>query len=118
VGYRHPGLLADELARAAARTGLGFRGDDALADLERRLPAPGVHALTSALRRADRHGAPLAPTLTAQALEARSLQARRATERAAKAAPKIQLVVALLLVPAVLLLLAAALAPALLGSAT
>ena len=41
------------------------------------------------------------------------LQLARRSEQAAKAAPKIQLVVALLLVPAVLLLLAAALVPSL-----
>ena len=40
-------------------------------------------------------------------------EAARTAERAAKAAPKIQLVVALLLVPSVLLLVAAALVPAL-----
>jgi tight adherence protein C len=114
VGRRHPGLLARELARAAARVQLGVAGEDALDGLLRRAPARGVQALVSALRRAQRHGAPLGPTLGAQALEARSLQARQCTERAARAAPKIQLVVALALVPAVLLLLAAALVPALL----
>jgi len=68
-----------------------------------------VAALAAALRRAERHGAPLAGTLQAQAAEARAERARRIREHAAKAAPKIQLVVALLLVPSVLLLVAAAL---------
>jgi tight adherence protein C len=88
----------------------------ALAQLERRCPAAGTGALTAALRRADRLGAPLTRTLAALAEEARARQARRATEHAARAAPKIQLVVALLLVPSVLLLVAAALVPALTGA--
>ena len=81
--------------------------------LSARCPADGILALTAALRRARRHGAPLADTLAAQPAEARSRRAARRSEQAAKAAPKIQLVVALLLVPAVLLLVAAAIVPAL-----
>ena len=68
--------------------------------------------LTATLARAARHGAPLGPSLAAQAAEARSRTARRHTEAAARAAPQVQLVVALLLVPSVLLLVAAALIPA------
>ncbi|HKG17710.1 MAG TPA: hypothetical protein VKA96_08480, partial [Solirubrobacteraceae bacterium] len=45
----------------------------------------------------------------AQAEETRAARTRRVRERAARAAPKIQLVVALLLVPSVLLMVAAAL---------
>jgi tight adherence protein C len=81
----------------------------------RRAPLPEIEALTSALRRAARHGAPLAAALEAQARDARLARRRRIQEQAARAAPKIQLVVALLLVPSVLLLVAAALAAALLG---
>lgn len=62
--------------------------------------------------RADRHGAPLTPALAALAADARAARARAVREQAAKAAPKIQLVVALLLVPAVMLLVGAALAAA------
>ena len=74
-----------------------------------------MRALVTALDRARRHGAPLAETLAAQARDARAALARRIREDAARAGPKIQLVVALLLVPSVLLLVAAALASALLG---
>jgi tight adherence protein C len=114
VGRRHPGMLAGELARAAGHVALGAPGGQALADLGRRAPAAGVRPLVAALGRAERHGAPLAPTLAAQALEARSLRAGRTAEKAAKAAPKIQLVVALALVPSALLLVAAALIPSIL----
>jgi tight adherence protein C len=113
VGRRHPGTLAKELERAASHAALGVPRAQTYAELERRAPADGVVALVAALKRADRHGAPLAPTLAAEATTARARQAQRAAEQAAKAAPQIQLVVALLLVPAVLLLVAAALLPSL-----
>jgi len=116
VGRRHPGVLAGELGAAARRVRLGVPADAALARLERRCPAAGTHALTAALRRADRLGAPPGRALAALAQEARAREARRAAEHAARAAPKIQLVVALLLVPSVLLLVAAALVPALTGA--
>jgi tight adherence protein C len=112
VGRRHPGVLAQELRRAAAHAALGVPRARTYDALERRAPAAGIPALTAALRRADRHGAPLAPALAAEAATARARQAQRAAEQAARAAPQIQLVVALLLVPAVLLLVAAALLPA------
>ena len=112
VGHRHRGVLAAELRRAAAHAALGVPRADAYAELERRAPAPGIGALTAALKRADRHGAPLQHALTAEARTARARTAQRAAEQAARAAPQIQLVVALLLVPAVLLLVAAALLPA------
>ena len=117
VGRRHPGLLAAELRRAAHRAALGIPASTAIAELEQRAPAAGVAPLAAALERAERHGAPLGPTLAAQAAEARARGAQRRAEAAARAAPQIQLVVALLLVPAVMLLVAAALLPALTGSA-
>jgi tight adherence protein C len=115
VGRRHSGLLAAELHRTAQRAALGVPAASAIRDLESRAPAAGIAPLAAALQRAERHGVPLAPTLAAQAQEARARAAQRATEAAARAGPKIQLVVALLLVPAVMLLVAAALLPALAG---
>jgi Flp pilus assembly protein TadB len=115
VGHRHPGLLAGELRRTAGEIALGRPALDAYAGLVRRTPVPGAAVLVGSLARAARHGTALGPTLAAQAEEARSAQARAATEHAARAAPKIQLVIALLLVPSVLLLVAAALIPSLIG---
>lgn len=116
VGRRHHGLLAGELRRAADRSALGVPAARAIEELEQRAPAAGIAPLAAALQRAERHGAPLAPTLAAQAHEARARAAQRQAEAAARAAPQIQLVVALLLVPAVMLLVAAALLPALTGA--
>lgn len=109
VGRRRGGLLGAELAAAAGRLALGEPRAHTYARLRARCPVPAVAALCSTLERADRHGAPPAPALAALAAQARADRARALQERAARAAPRIQLVVALVLVPAVLLLVAGAL---------
>jgi tight adherence protein C len=114
VGERAGGTLAAEWRVVGRECAFGVPLREALAGLEARLPLPEVRALVAALDRAGRHGAPLADTLAAQARDARLSRRREIEEEAAKAGPKIQLVVALLLVPSVLLLIAAALAAALL----
>jgi tight adherence protein C len=114
VGERANGLVAAEWRAVSREAALGVPLHDALAAMAERLPVPELRAVVAALDRALRHGAPLADTLAAQARDARLAQRRQIEEEAAKAGPKIQLVVALLLVPSVLLLVAAALAAALL----
>jgi tight adherence protein C len=114
VGERTSGTLAAEWRTVGALCALGVPLGEALAGMEERLPLPEVRSLVAALDRAARHGAPLADTLEAQARDARLARRRQIQEEAARAGPKIQLVVALLLVPSVLLLVAAALAAALL----
>lgn len=109
VARRAHGPLAREWRTAAIEVELGVPRERALAGLAQRCPCEGVVPLVRALERGARHGTPLADALAAQAADARATQARRLAERAAKAAPQIQLVVALLLVPSVLLLVAAAL---------
>jgi tight adherence protein C len=116
VGASSNGPLAAEWRTVSRQVGLGVPLDRALEALERSAPLPEVHALTAALDRARRHGAPIADTLSAQARDARFALARHAREEAARAGPKIQLVVALLLVPSVLLMVAAALLAAVLGA--
>lgn len=114
VGGRTAGPLATEWRVVAERVALGVPLADALGEMTRRVPLAEVRALVAALDRARRHGAPLGATLAAQSRDARLALSRRVREQAARAGPKIQLVVALLLVPSVLLLVAAALAAALL----
>lgn len=116
VGERAGGPLAAEWRAVGGEVALGVPLEQALAAMGRRLPQPEVTALCAALDRARRHGAPLGDTLAGQSRDARLALRRRVAEDAAKAGPKIQLVVALLLVPSVLLLVAAALAAALLDS--
>jgi tight adherence protein C len=114
------GPLADELARAVAEIQCGVPQRDAVASLRRRVPGSGLGAMASALERSRRYGSPLADQLNDQAALLRRHRRRRISEQAARAAPKIQLVVALVLVPSVLLMVAAVLvahSDALLGSA-
>ncbi len=109
VGRRRSSLLGLELATTAGRINVGVPRVEAYARLRARCPLPAIAALAVALQRADREGAPLAPLLGALAVDARAQRARALQDRAARAAPKIQLVVALLLVPAVMLLITGAL---------
>jgi tight adherence protein C len=115
VGARTHGPLAAEWRAVGRQVNLGIPLELALDGMAHRAPLPEVRALRAALDRARRHGVPLGETLAAQARDARFALARHAREEAARAGPKIQLVVALLLVPSVLLLVAAALLSALLG---
>jgi tight adherence protein C len=116
VGERASGPLAAEWRVCGRAVALGIPLADAMTGMAHRLPLPEVRALCGALDRARRHGAPLGATLSAQARDARLSLRRRVQEEAARAGPKIQLVVALLLVPSVLLMVAAALVAALLDS--
>ena len=103
------GPLAAELAICVAEIECGDPQREAIAALSERVPAAGLGALASALERSRRYGSPLADQLHEQAAALRRDARRRVEERAAKAAPKIQLVVALVLVPSVLLMILAAL---------
>jgi tight adherence protein C len=103
------GPLATELAIATAEIGCGASQGEALAGLRDRVRGGEVAALTAALERSQRYGSPLADQLRDRATSLRHDQRRRIEEQAARAAPKIQLVVALCLVPSVLLMIVAAL---------
>jgi len=103
------GPLAAELALAVAEIECGVPQRQAIAALRDRVPGAGLGALAAALERSRRFGSPLAVQLHQQAASLRREARRRIEERAARAAPKIQLVVALVLVPSVLLMILAAL---------
>jgi tight adherence protein C len=103
------GPLAYELAVAVMEIQCGVPQREAIAAVRERVPGSGLGALASALERSRRYGSPLADQLHEQAAELRREARRGIEERAARAAPKIQLVVALVLVPSVLLLILAAL---------
>lgn len=118
VGRRSTAPLARRWAAVAGQVAVGVPLADALERHRRELPMPELDALTASLGRAARHGAPLSDSLEAQARDARLARHRALQEGAAKAGPKIQLVVALLLVPSVMLLVAAGLLRALLAGET
>ena len=103
------GPLARELAVAATEIECGASQLAALEGLRERMPGGEVASLAAAIERSNRYGSPLADQLREQATALRRDHRRRIEEQAARAAPKIQLVVALVLVPSVLLMIAAAL---------
>ncbi|HMA27580.1 MAG: type II secretion system F family protein [Solirubrobacterales bacterium] len=103
------GPLARELATLSAESSCGLPQRDSLESLRRRAPVREVAAMCGVIERSRRYGSPLADQLRDQATALRAVQRRRIGEHAARAAPKIQLVVALLLVPSVLLIIAAGL---------
>jgi tight adherence protein C len=103
------GPLARELAILSAESSCGLPQSEALESLRRRAPVREVSAMCGVIERSRRYGSPLADQLREQATALRGVQRRRIEEHAARAAPKIQLAVALLLVPSVLLMIAAGL---------
>jgi tight adherence protein C len=109
VGARFTGPLAAEWRAAAAAIALGTPHDRALETLSRRLPSPRIRAFADCMNRARRRGLPLGEMLVGQAGAARHEEQIRIREQAARAGPKIQLVVAFVLVPSVMLIVAAAL---------
>jgi tight adherence protein C len=103
------GPLARELAMLSAESSAGLAQSEALESLRRRAPIREVSAMCGVIERSRRYGSPVADQLREQATALRGAQRRRIEEQAARAAPKIQLAVALLLVPSVLLMIAAGL---------
>lgn len=104
------GPLSRELSLTVADAEAGSSAVQALYSLKQRVPLPEVNALALAIERSSRLGSPLERELNRQAGSLRDAERRRTAEHAARAAPKIQLVIALVLVPSVLLMIAAYLA--------
>jgi len=103
------GPLAEEMRLTVAEISSGVPLSAALDSLRRRVPGGELATLVAAIERSRRYGSPLADQLRRQATSLRRDSRRATEERAARAAPKIQLVVALVLVPSVLLMIAAGL---------
>jgi tight adherence protein C len=103
------GPLADELRVVVAELDCGQPLADVLTALRRRVPGSEIATLCASIERSRRLGSPLADQFRRHAGALRRDQRRALEEHAARAAPKIQLVVALILVPSVLLMIAAAL---------
>lgn len=112
AGDHSPDPIAGELLCVAAETALGVPQAVALDGLVARNPLPEMRALVGAIRQAERHGSPLGPVIAAQAADVRRARDRAIVERGARAAPKIQLIVATTIVPAALMALAAVVAAA------
>ncbi len=109
IARSQEGPLANELGVTVAELACGTPQSAAMDSLRRRVAGREVASLVAVIDRSSRYGSPLADQLRGQATALRRDQRRSVEEQAARAAPKIQLAVALLLVPSVLLMIAAAL---------
>ncbi|HEY2788719.1 MAG TPA: type II secretion system F family protein [Gaiellales bacterium] len=112
------GALGAEVEHVHANLALGRPRADELRDLALRTGSPSLAQLALTLRLSDRLGVPLAEALRRQADRARVQRARLVQERAAKAGPRVLVVVVFVLVPAALLPLAAAVTLTVSGSFT
>jgi tight adherence protein C len=103
------GPLAEEMRITVAELSCGSSLSAALAALRARVPGSELATMVASIERSRRFGSPLADQLRRQSTALRREGRRAVEERAARAAPKIQLVVALVLVPSVMLMIAAGL---------
>jgi tight adherence protein C len=101
--------LAQEIRRVLDDMQLGMSRREALEHLRERNDAPAVESWVGAMLQAEELGAPLGDTLQEIAQEVRRARAGEVRKQAAKAAPKISLVVTMLIVPGALLLIIASL---------
>jgi tight adherence protein C len=107
VAAQFDGPLASEWRRVATAVAMGEPHSAAIVRMTERIAGAEVRAFADTLLRSRRHGLPIGAALGAQAARAREARRRRIRERAARAGPKMQLVVALVLVPSMLLIVAA-----------
>ena len=98
------GPLGDEVGATLDMQALGTPRRDAYRALAERVGSDDVSRLVAALLQAEELGTPLANALAGQAESLRAARRQLARDRAARAAPRIQLVVALVMVPGALLL--------------
>ncbi len=98
------GPLGDEIAVMLDAQALGTPRRRAYQALAERIGSDDVARLVASLLQAEELGTPLATALAGQAEALRAIRRQLVRDRAARAAPRIQLVVALVMVPGALLL--------------
>lgn len=101
--------LAQEIRRVLDDMQLGMSRREALEHLRERNDTQAIESWVGAMLQAEELGAPLGETLQEIAQEVRRARAGEVRRQAAKAAPKISLVVTMLIVPGALLLIVASL---------
>jgi tight adherence protein C len=100
---RVAGPLGDEIRATLVALDLGTPRREALRDLADRVGCVELTGLVGALLQAEELGTPIALVLARQAELVRAARIQLLREHAAKAAPKVQLVVAMVMVPSALL---------------
>ena len=103
------GPVAQEMHVALRQMDLGMSRRVAFEQLRARNSAPTLGEMVTALLQSEELGAPLADTLQSLAIDMRKEAAQGARRRAARAAPRVSLVVTTLMVPGAMLLIGAGL---------
>ncbi len=101
---RFRGVLADEIRGTLARLDLGTPRRVAYRGLAARMGVQELTSLMSAVLQAEELGTPISSVLSRQAELLRANHRQAVRDHAAQAAPKVQLVVAMVMVPGSLLL--------------
>jgi tight adherence protein C len=101
---RIPGVLSGELRTTLRELRLGTPRRAAYRALADRVGSPELQQVVAALLQAEELGAALSRALAGQAEALRQARRQHARDRAARAAPRIQLVIALVMVPGALVL--------------
>ena len=112
---RLPGVLATEVGYTLRELDLGTPRRDAYVALSKRLGVPELTGFVGSVLQADELGAPIAAVLTRQGELLRSARTQDIREHAARAAPKVQLVVAMVMMPAALIVVLGVLVIQLIG---
>ncbi|MPY80348.1 MAG: type II secretion system (T2SS), F family protein [Actinophytocola sp.] len=100
-----PGPLAEEFTLALQQIELGTSRRDALRQVRSRTSSSTLSQFLTAVLQAEELGAPLSEALIEISVDMRRNTSQEARRRAARTAPRIQLVVTFLMVPAALILL-------------
>jgi tight adherence protein C len=104
----HDGPLAQEMTTALREMSMGVTRRQAFLALRERTRSEPVGAFVTALLQAEELGVPLASALSDIAADVRRDHAQRVRQAAAKAAPKVSLVVTMTIVPGAIILIGAA----------
>ena len=99
------GPLAEEILTTLRQMDLGAERRAAFVELRERNPSPAIGTFVGALLQAEELGTPLADALVELAADMRRTGAQLARRRAARAAPRVSLIVSLVLVPGTLVVL-------------
>jgi tight adherence protein C len=105
VAARLGGPLSEEITTALRQMELGADRRSAFEDLRRRNPSESLGRVVTALLQAEELGAPLTDALVALGGEMRRYFAQDARRRAARAAPRVSLVITMVMVPGALVLM-------------
>jgi tight adherence protein C len=110
VGATLEGPLAEEIRRTLRRMDVGVRRRTAFVELRERNPRSATMGLfVTAIVQSEELGAPLADTLNQLAGDMRREFAQSARRRAARAAPRVSLIITMVIMPAIVALIVVAL---------